>query len=644
MSSFLNPVKKNRRLIAVTAYGVVAFLSYVSATFVRFEFSLTQTELTILQQTVLSLVAIRILTSLAFRVSDGRWRYAGTADVLRLAAATFIGTAIIYVLSWHLRLIPPIPRSVILLEWVFTTYGTAGMWIVYRVLIERARRAQSGPISKSKRVLIVGAGEAGSLLVREMLRGPTGYRPVGFIDDDPAKYQTTVHGVPVVGNTAHLPVVARDHQVEEIVIAAPSALPAELRRIVEQCEVTQVRFKVLPGIARVIAGDVRLTELRELRIEDLLGREPIQLQLPELYEDLSDEVVLITGAAGSIGSELSRQVAMHAPRALILLDQAETPLFFLEHQLRLAHPTLTMVFIVGNVVDEATVVSLFESYRPTRVYHAAAYKHVPMMQYNCREAIRNNVLGTLRVAKAATQTQTEKFVLVSTDKAVRPTSIMGVSKRLAEIAVLELQAKYPDTAFASVRFGNVLGSNGSVIPLFKQQIESGKPLTVTHKDCTRYFMTIPEAVHLILQASLLPELRGRIAMLEMGEPIKILELAKNLLRLSGLPVRENENILFTGLRAGEKLHEELFAPDEQSEATSVEKVRLVVSSVGAALNLNFWFQNLDEWLAETSELDALSFVRALFPTLEQTSPLNVPHARPAHREPAKVLASPETAR
>jgi FlaA1/EpsC-like NDP-sugar epimerase len=420
----------------------------------------------------------------------------------------------------------------------------------------------------------------------------------------------------VLGPIASLPVLASQVGAEELVIAIPSAGPTDIRRIIEQCEGTGLPFKVLPGISSVLAGKVNVGQLRALRIEDLLGREPVSLELPELLDELSGESVLITGAAGSIGAELARQVALHSPALLVLLDQAETPLFYLERELGRDHPETRIVALVGNVVDESFITRVFNEYAPSRVYHAAAYKHVPMMQPAPREALRNNVLGTWIVGEAAARCGAGKFVLVSTDKAVRPTSVMGASKRLAEVAVLSLQARHPGTTYSAVRFGNVLGSNGSVIPIFQQQIADGVPLTVTHPDMTRYFMTIPEAVQLILQASLLPEMRGAVAMLEMGEPVKIVDLARNLLRLSGRAVTA-DCIVFTGTRPGEKMHEELWDPDEATVQTSIPKVRIVQPT---DLSISDIRQCLTEWEQRYFEegdgavVDALS---SLFPGLHR---------------------------
>jgi FlaA1/EpsC-like NDP-sugar epimerase len=412
------------------------------------------------------------------------------------------------------------------------------------------------------------------MLVREMLRFPTGFIPVGFVDDDSNMWGASVQGIDVVGATFDIGPIAESLQADEIIIAIPSATPTTLRRVVNACENTALPFKVLPGIREVLTGQISLKQVRDVRIEDLLGREPVELELPELSADLAGRSVLITGAAGSIGSELARQVALHDPAALILFDQAETDLFYIELELRENFPAVHIIPVIGDIVDGPTIERVFLKYSPERVFHAAAYKHVPMMQVNPAEAVRNNVLGTWRVAEAAGRHSAEKFILVSTDKAVRPANIMGATKRLAELTVMELQVRYPSTAFGAVRFGNVLGSNGSVLPVFKRQMQAGRPLTVTHPETTRYFMTIPEAVQLILQASLLEELRGHIAMLDMGEPVRITDLAINLLRLSGV-ANPRKNIVFTGLRSGEKMHEELAAPDEEAHATQVPKVYIL---------------------------------------------------------------------
>jgi FlaA1/EpsC-like NDP-sugar epimerase len=574
-----------RRGLTLVLYTAVSALAFALAFLVRFEFQVPDAYVRAFSTTLPLLLLIRAGASAVFRLNAGRWRFVGTHDVQRLAASVCSGSAVFGVLLYVYPQQVRVPISVFLLEAVFTLVLTAGMWIGYRMGLQHLRRRLSVARDSAVRVLIVGAGEAGVALAHEMQHNTSGYWPVAFVDDDPFKWGTYLHGVEVFGASYDLVATASAIRAETIVLAIPSATPAQLRRLMEQCEVTGLPVRVLPGIREVLAGNVGVSQLREVSIEDLLGRDPIQLELPELASDLGGRTVLITGAAGSIGSELARQVALYGPRTLVLFDQAETGLFYLERELCDLHPDLNLVAVVGDIVDPGGVERVFRAYAPERVFHAAAYKHVPMMQANAREAVRNNVVGTWRVAEAAGRHGAEKFVLVSTDKAVRPVNVMGATKRLAEMTVLELQDHYPETVYASVRFGNVLGSNGSVIPIFKQQIEAGKPLTVTHPEATRYFMTIPEAVQLILQASLLPELRGHIAMLEMGEPVKIVELARNLIRLSHARGNPSDQIVFTGLRPGERLHEELVAPDEETRPTPIAKVHLVESSVCAELGL-----------------------------------------------------------
>ncbi len=596
----------HRRLVASVVFGIVATGSLTLAYLARFEFEASAFVGWGFAQAVAVLVAIRLGVNYAFRLGIGRWRYAGTHDFLRLLAATTVGSAFFLALTVGLTWLPSVPRSVVLLEWVFSGYATGGVWVLYRLAYESLVVRQA---TDRRRVLVVGAGEAGQSMVHQMLRSRIGYVPVAIVDDDPFKWGTLVHGVEVVGATKDIAEIAESCAADEIVISIPSAGAEDLRRILESCESVSLPIKILPGVDEVLGGQASLTQLREIQVEDLLGRDPVRLELPELAQAMSGTAVLVTGAAGSIGSELARQIAVNSPRCLVLYDQAETPLFYLELELKELAPDVEVVPVVASITDADAFERVIERYSPTMVFHAAAYKHVPMMEHNPRSAALTNVVGTHIVGRLAAEGGAKTVVLVSTDKSVAPSNVMGASKQVAERVILSLQARYPDTAFGAVRFGNVLGSNGSVIPLFRQQLERGEPLTVTHEDATRYFMTIPEAAQLILKASLLRSFQGHVAMLDMGEPVRILDLARDLIRLSGQPFRLGENVVITGLRPGEKLHEELSAPEEKVHATEEGRVFLVETPPGFS-DLPY---ELDRALASADLRGVLDFLAAEFP-------------------------------
>jgi len=572
-------LRAHRRIVSLLSLALAVVASYALALWIDAEFTDPGLPASTFLIGVTILAALRVGAASWVGLATHRWRWVGVRDVRRLVVAV-VGGSIVLVAALvalgtltSVDLASAFPPAVLVLEPLITLVTSAGLWLAYRTAYEIAKRSEVFGLG-FRRVLVVGAGEAGEALVRQMLLHPGSYRPVALADDDWSRQGTSVHGIKVMGGTADLEWITQRSGAEEIIIAIPSAGPTALRQIVSVCQSTGLPFRVLPHIAEVMEGEISASQLREVRIEDLLGREPISLELPELHEELVGKTVLITGAAGSIGSELARQVAINQPHSLVLLDQSETGLFFLELEIRDLAPSIEVTCVVADVVDPGAVERVFRSYEPDWVLHAAAYKHVPMMETNEREALRNNVVGTWRIADAAGRNGADRFVLISTDKAVRPANVMGASKRLAEILVLELQDGFPDTAFGAVRFGNVLGSAGSVVPVFKKQLEEGKPLTVTHEDVTRYFMTIPEASQLVLQASLLPELRGRIAMLEMGEPVRILDLARSLIRLSG-GGHGRDRIVVTGLRPGEKLHEELVAPQERVFPTRISKVNIL---------------------------------------------------------------------
>ena len=452
---------------------------------------------------------------------------------------------------------------------LFTTIMIlSGLRMIVRLYYEEFNAEVS---TGMKHFLIIGAGDAGEALLREIMRMKVEqYDVVGFIDDDPAKQGMSIHGVSVVGMVDDMPDICKKNEIEEIAIAMPGATRSQLRRVVQMCENTKIRFRTVPSLTDIASGKLKVSQIRDVNIDDLLGRDVIQLDLEEIKSFLTEKVILVTGAGGSIGSEMCRQVCQFKPKLLLLIEQAENPLFFIERELRQNFPNVEMVAIIRNITDRQRIEQVFQEYKPQVVIHAAAHKHVPLMEGNPGEAIKNNVIGTRTIADCADKFGADDFVMISTDKAVNPTSIMGSSKRIAEMYIQDLN-KTSETHFITVRFGNVLGSNGSVVPIFKKQIEAGGPVTVTHKDMTRYFMTIPEASQLVLQAATLGH-GGEIFVLDMGEPVKIVDLARELITLSGFRPGEDIEITFSGLRPGEKLFEELSIEGEDMLPTKHPKI------------------------------------------------------------------------
>ncbi|HKK93591.1 MAG TPA: nucleoside-diphosphate sugar epimerase/dehydratase [Longimicrobiales bacterium] len=569
---------RRRKWVALGAYSVLTAFAFFGAYLLRFAADIPEAYRIGMLWGGLVLLPIRVVAHLAFGVTTGRWRYASLPDLGRLVVSTTVGSVVFGLVAWGvIGFDPRIPFGVIVIEWLLTTYLIAGLWAGYRAAYEWIRQ-EARSRGQVRRVLIVGAGEAGDQLLRELFRAGRGaYQPVGFVDDDTLKVGSSIQGIPVMGGVDDLGEMVIDVDADEILVAVPSAGPRAMRRIVAACQETGLPYRVLPGITAVLRGSVSLDQLRQVKIDDLLGREPVKLMLPRLAADIGGKVVLVTGAAGSIGHELCRQIALHGPSRLVMLDHAESALYFAQREFADDHPDLDLAAVVADVRDDEDLERIFSRHRPDRVFHAAAYKHVPLMEENVRTAVENNVLGTHNVIRTCQRWETEKFVLISTDKAVRPSSVMGASKRAAEILLLRAAESSPRTGWYAVRFGNVLGSAGSVIPIFKKQLGTGRPITVTHEDVTRYFMTIPEAVQLVLQATLLEEARGRIAMLEMGEPVRIMDLARDLIRLAGRIEGVDAEIEIVGLRPGEKLHEELAAPEEEVVPTGVDKIRILRS-------------------------------------------------------------------
>lgn len=498
----------------------------------------------------------------------GVWRFASVPDIFRIVKAVVIGAVAATVIFFIFSRAEGIPRSVPIIYALTLIILLGGPRLLYRWAKDRHIY-----LSKGKRVLIVGAGKAGEMLARDMLRDiEKPYHPVGFVDDKKRRIGSEIHRVPVLGACEMIPQIVEENDIEIVMLAVPSANSAQMRRIVGYCEAANVPFRALPQLPDVVSGRVSMSALREVSIEDLLGRDPVLLDWPAIEQSLSFRRVLVTGGGGSIGSELCRQIARLNPAELIILDSSEFNLYAIEMELKKKFNNLQMHCFLGDVTDAPFIEHVFERTNPQVVFHAAAYKHVPMLEHQIRQALRNNVLGTRNVAERADRFGCEEFVLVSTDKAVNPANIMGASKRAAEIYCQNLNAR-SKTKFITVRFGNVLGSAGSVIPLFQKQIATGGPVTVTDARMERYFMTIPEATQLIMQTVVLGD-GGEIFVLDMGEPVKITYLAEQMIRLSGMVPNEDIKIAFTGLRPGEKLYEELFHEKEQLEGTTHPKVLL----------------------------------------------------------------------
>ena len=612
-----------RRSVIAALHLVLFPVSYWIAFLLRFDGSVPSEFVAIFWTTLPLLVALRLGAFAAFRLFRGWWRYVGMHDLAALVSALSWSTLAFTAVLLATGQADGYPRSIILLDWGVGLVLFGGIRFGARWFREgRLARNGSNGSAASKRTLIIGAGDAAAQLIRQARLDPaSGIRPIGLVDDNPSKMHILLHGVPVLGSTRDLDRLVLEHRIELLVVAVAAATREEMRKIAERCAGVKVEFKIVPSLLELMDGKARLSQLRSVSVEDLLGRPSVRLDLQQVDRDVHGRVVLITGAAGSIGSELARQVAAFGPARLLLLEQAESPLFFIEQEIIESHPELEIVPIIADVTDARRIERVFADFQPSIVFHAAAYKHVPMMETNLEEAIRNNVMGTFYVARSAVRHQAAKFVLISTDKAVRPSSVMGASKRVAERIVLGWpEFRRSPTDFRAVRFGNVLGSQGSVIPVFRQQIANGGPVTVTHPEMQRYFMTIPEAVQLVLQASALPEAAGRISMLDMGEPMRILEMAENLIRFSGLEPYTQMPIIFTGVRPGEKLQEDLMSEVEHAVQTPVEKVRVVQTDEADETAIRDGLAALNEALESSDSDHLLDALSALVP--ECISPLN----------------------
>jgi FlaA1/EpsC-like NDP-sugar epimerase len=632
----IGQLKNVRFYIIIAADAVIFCVSLVVAYLLRFDFALDNYYHSYLLSIVSLIISTKLFCYFLFGLYKGMWRYTSITDLVRLGQACLFALVIYSSLCYFNFGFKGFPRSIFILDALLTFILTAGQRVGIRYIYSYQQNSgaiknhslvvqhKSPPPKKS--ILIVGAGRAGEITIREIFGNPqVKYRIAGFLDDDRTKWGRCLHGVKIYGGVALLPQILEQRQIDEVLIAIPSASGAQMRRIVEICEKCKVRFRTLPEIGAIISGKVSINSFREIKYEDLLRRAPVNLDTAEISRYLTDKVVLVTGAGGSIGSEICRQIAKFGVKRLVLLDAAEQNLFNIQMEMEHELNFPRCPGILSRVQNRPLMDAIFAEYRPHVVFHAAAYKHVPMLEKNPWEAIFNNVLGSQVAMEMSQKYAVESFVLVSTDKAVRPTNVMGASKRLTELILQSIDGV--GTRFMAVRFGNVAGSSGSVLPLFQRQIEHGGPITVTHPEVTRYFMTIPEAAQLILQAGALGE-RSKIFILEMGTPIKIVQMAEELVKLSGKEPGKDIDIIFTGLRDGEKLYEELmYAQGESVVGTRYDKIMVLQSNGnwnGMKNQENFkrW---LNRSLQELYRLADIYEARAIKHKLREILPEYTPH-------------------
>ena len=565
-----------RALLLLFADIVIIATASVGALIARFDFYYNSID-TIYLESMYQYLPVHIITTICVfyfcKMYHSLWKFISIHELGYIILANMV-SFFMQIAGFHL-LQYPIPRSYFFLEILLQTVMVVGIRFSYRFCryLKEAREQRFGCGEPQKRVMIIGAGDAGRVIIKEILdsRHLT-MKVCCVIDDDCNKEGRYINGVPIVGDRSVILKNVEKYKIDEIILAIPSASKEEKKEILEICKMSKCELKTLPGMYQLIDGELNIGKLRDVEITDLLGRDPIQVNLDEIMGYVEQKVVMVTGGGGSIGSELCRQIAMYNPKQLIIFDVYENNAYEIQQELKRHHPELNLVVLIGSVRNTHRMEMVFAKYRPDIVYHAAAHKHVPLMEDSPNEAIKNNVFGTYKTAKAASEYGVKRFVLISTDKAVNPTNIMGASKRLCEMIVQSFD-KISETEFVAVRFGNVLGSNGSVIPLFKKQIAEGGPVTVTHKDIIRYFMTIPEAVSLVLQAGAYAR-GGEIFVLEMGAPVRIDDMARNLIRLSGYTPDVDIKIEYTGLRPGEKLYEELLMAEEGMKETANKLIHI----------------------------------------------------------------------
>jgi len=562
-----NLLSKYRRITIILFHiGLIGF-SYIFSFYLRFEFIFLPENWSVILKTLPFLIIIKLLFFYFFGLFAGLWRYVSIIDLWNIILANFLSSVAFCLSVFFYFTFKGYPRSAFIIDFILCTVFVAGVRFFTRLIRERFKESLT---VKRKNVLIVGAGQAGIAVLRECQNNPSaGLNVVGFIDDDPAKKGLSVFGVRIFCGRKIIPDVVSKYDVEEIILAIPSAKGEVIRDILSYCEMTDANIKIVPGFDKIISGHLEIKP-RKVQPDDLLGREPVKIDETEISSYIRNKKVLVTGAGGSIGAELCRQILKFSPELLILLDNHENYVYYLGVEFSTRFPQLKYKTIIGDIKDIGLLRHLFSNYKPEVVFHAAAHKHVPLMEENPSAAVKNNIVGSRNLIYAAHHYNVERFVLISTDKAVNPANVMGATKRVAE-KILQAKARFSKTKFIAVRFGNVLGSTGSVIPLFKKQIDEGGPVTVTHPDVRRYFMSIPEAAQLVLQAGAMGS-GGEIFILDMGEQIKIVDLAKNLIALSGLKLNKDISIKYIGLRPGEKLYEEILLDKEKDKVTKHNKI------------------------------------------------------------------------
>ena len=588
---------------------ILTILSYWLSYLLRFNFAIPDIYMGHFLKSCPVLVALRVITFHVFGLYKGMWRYASMNDLIRILKAITAGTVVFsaYVAFYFMAL--SFPRSVIIIDWFIIITFLGGSRFVYRFFREFKGMST---ITNGKKVLIIGASDEGEMLLRELKKNPKmNYKPVGFLDRSTERKGRRIHDVPVLGVIEDLGKIIRKKKVEEVIVADPSINGKAVREIMTVCRDNGVHCKTVPAIADILRGRINITQIREINIEDLLGREHIELDREKIKAYLSGKRVMVTGAAGSIGSELCRQIMGVEPEKLILYERVENELYNIMMEFSESNHDRTYVAILGDILDAKRLEDVMKTYKPQVIFHTAAYKHVPITEAHPYESVRNNIIGTMNVALCSAKCNVEKFVLISTDKAVEPISIMGATKRVAELICQGLN-QIEKTRYIAVRFGNVLNSAGSVIPLFKQQIERGGPITITHPAMTRYFMSIPEAVQLVMQAGAMGK-GGEIFVLEMGEPVKIVDLANDMIKLMGYSPEDIE-IIYTGLRPGERIEEILIGEDEEVEVTSHEKIMLLKTPLFDWQDMK---RRLDEFIANTSNLNEAEIKETLFSIIKR---------------------------